>query len=1014
MMSKLCAIDSKKMVLSTFAALLLTFALEKYCAESIPTIYEANIVAIFVSESELQLSGESLQAAVVLGVEDANKRYPHIRFNLKLKNDSKTCFHNYAGVLAAEEYYKSQVTAFVGPACSKALEPVSRMASYWNVPVYTAGGIDMLFSLKNIFSTLTRVSFSIDQVTKFILHILMEFQWRHIAIFVDESEASETILRRSLSEIIKQADYEMFPIYKEFNSSQKPNYKQMLQDANKTARVFIILACGGTVRSILLAGYDLGMENGEYAFLSIELLKNQLYSKQFNWYKPNDKRNKEARKMYESLLIISIRVPVREEYQLFIKDMKEIAKKKFSAILESSSINPIVGSFYDCVLLYAYSLNKTLSEGENPKNGRALARQIWNSTFTGGNKLRLTGDISINENGDREADYTLNDMDPETGVMIPIATFFGSRQIYEKLDDREIHWPGNVGPPLDMPVCGFTGDSPDCMPLAMMSALNIILPVLVAVSVVGSMVGMFAYRRIMQEAKLADYWWKIEWSELDFFDASHMGSSLSFTKSHNRSTPTNISGRGSTAPFVANGLFALYKGQKVFVKTLEMTKIQITRAVLMELKVDMLANHAIKIDWMFTCSIITDITEGMVFLHGSKIEYHGHLKSENCVIDGRFVVKLSNYSLRELKKQIPRPEQEDPWSLLWTAPEHLRRREPSLHGSKKGDVYSYAIILQEVITRSLPFEPKDRCGRSVRFLSAEDIIDRIRMGTTPPYRPELAHDECPPDMLDLIKKCWEENPDDRPSFPEIKQKMKKITKGMSSKNFLDNLLNRMEQYANDLESLVEEKTQSLYDEKKKTDELLYQMIPKFVAEELKKGCHVKPEYYESVTIFFSDIVGFTALSAESTPLQVVDFLNDLYSCFDAIIENFDVYKVETIGDAYMVASGLPVRNGNEHAREIARLALKLLSAITDFKIRHKPNRKLKIRIGLHSGPCVAGVVGLKMPRYCLFGDTVNTASRMESTSEAMKIHASHQTKMILDSFGTFIIVPRGEIEVKVK
>ncbi|GBO44705.1 Atrial natriuretic peptide receptor 1, partial [Araneus ventricosus] len=124
-------------------------------------------------------------------------------------------------------------------------------------------------------------------------------------------------------------------------------------------------------------------------------------------------------------------------------------------------INPIVGSFYDCVLLYAYSLNKTLSEGGNPKNGRALARQIWNSTFPGG----LTGDISINENGDREADYTLNDLDPETGIMTPIATFFGSRQMYDKLDDHEIHWPGNVGPPLDVPICGFTGNAPECMPI---------------------------------------------------------------------------------------------------------------------------------------------------------------------------------------------------------------------------------------------------------------------------------------------------------------------------------------------------------------------------------------------------------------------------------------------------------------------------------------------------------------------------------------------------------------------
>uniref|UniRef100_A0A8C5X7D9 Guanylate cyclase domain-containing protein n=1 Tax=Malurus cyaneus samueli TaxID=2593467 RepID=A0A8C5X7D9_9PASS len=115
-------------------------------------------------------------------------------------------------------------------------------------------------------------------------------------------------------------------------------------------------------------------------------------------------------------------------------------------------------------------------------------------------------------------------------------------------------------------------------------------------------------------------------------------------------------------------------------------------------------------------------------------------------------------------------------------------------------------------------------------------------------------------------------------------------------------------------------------------------------------------------------------------MQVVEMLNNLYVCFDTRIESYDVYKVETIGDAYMVVSGLPERNGTKHAHEIAKMSLDLVAAVRQVLIPHMPTGRLELRAGIHTGPCVAGVVGYKMPRYCLFGDTVNTASRMESTS----------------------------------
>ncbi|PRD25350.1 UNVERIFIED_CONTAM: Npr2 [Trichonephila clavipes] len=201
-----------------------------------------------------------------------------------------------------------------------------------------------------------------------------------------------------------------------------------------------------------------------------------------------------------------------------------------------------------------------------------------------------------------------------------------------------------------------------------------------------------------------------------------------------------------------------------------------------------------------------------------------------------------------------------------------------------------------------------------------------------------------------MRACWAEEPEDRPDVSQIKAEMRILNRGQNGEvNIMDNLLMRMEQYAHNLESLVEQRTAAFMEEKKKSEELLYQVLPRSVAEQLKRGKAVEPEYFDNVTVFFSDVVGFTQMCSMSTPIEVVDFLNDLYTCFDAIINDFDVYKVETIGDAYMVVSGLPDRNGMRHAKEIARMSLALLKAVISFKIRHRQDDTVKLRIGIHSG-----------------------------------------------------------------
>ncbi|XP_070206578.1 uncharacterized protein [Littorina saxatilis] len=225
------------------------------------------------------------------------------------------------------------------------------------------------------------------------------------------------------------------------------------------------------------------------------------------------------------------------------------------------------------------------------------------------------------------------------------------------------------------------------------------------------------------------------------------------------------------------------------------------------------------------------------------------------------------------------------------------------------------------------------------------------------------------------------------------------------------MVSDIQRYANTLS----EQTRELNRERKRAEFLLYQMLPEAVATQLKQNKNVSAESYDDVTIFFSDVVGFTTISASCSPLEVVSLLNTLYSCFDARLEIYDVYKVETIGDAYMVSSGVPKRNGRRHVTEISTMALDLAHHVTHLEIPHLPGKTLHLRAGVNTGPVVAGVVGSKMPRYCLFGDTVNTASRMESTGEADKIQVSRGTyHAILSMDVDFTMEPRGFIEIKGK
>ncbi|XP_050335599.1 atrial natriuretic peptide receptor 1 isoform X2 [Bactrocera neohumeralis] len=958
------------------------------------------------------------------------------------------------------------LNAIFGLPCEYVLAPISRYAGAYSIPVVTTGGSASAFGKKaGNFPTLTRLHGTQgNNLGNAVFAIINEFNWTRTALIYESDNiddkgysvcffCSYVIHDKLGARSVMQQGFDR-------NTWNGTKITNMLKKLSKEVRIVIMCAEPENIRRIMLTAEELNMvDSGEYVFINIEMFSHASHIAWRPWYDKNDttENNERARKAYTAILTLTPKQPDDEAYTTVSNKIKTIATEKYNyTFQENEDVSSFVISFFDGVLLYAKALNDSIREDPTvltrPINGTDMVRRMWGRSFKG-----ITGNVTIDNNGDRISAYSLLDMNPHTGSFEIVADFIHNRLDF--VPGKEIHWAGGrKEPPPSTPICGYDGSLCPDNSLPGYAILSIILGVVVVLMTVGFF---FGYRHYKSEAEINSMTWKVSLSDLVCPDLGGRGIRGSFHSLVRHSSQLTLMSEdlrslcGDRQIFIPVGM---YRGCEVAIKAIENRQINLTRSLMLELKSmkdlqhdhlvkfygacldppkrfllteycpkgslqDILENEQFQLDWMIKLSLMHDIVRGMHFLHNSVIRSHGNLKSSNCVVDSRFVLKITDFGLHTLKRERPEAVENDVedcnshayWSkLFWTAPELLKignDRPPE--GTQKGDVYSFGIIVHEITTRQGPFY----LGKTEIEKSPKEIIQLVKAypeHISSPFRPYIDEHDGYLDINNLMIKCWAEDPLERPDFNALKSNIRRINKDNETGNIVDNLLKRMELYANNLEELVEERTQDYIEEKKKCEKLLYQLLPQSVAAQLISGQPVVAETFDQVTIYFSDIVGFTAISAESTPMQVVQFLNDLYTCFDSIVENFDVYKVETIGDAYMVVSGLPIRNGNQHAREIARLALALLGAVHKFRIHHRPQDQLKLRIGLHTGACVAGVVGLKMPRYCLFGDTVNTASRMESNGEALRIHISQNTKLALDEFGTFITTQRGYVPMKGK
>uniref|UniRef100_A0A7S3LHW5 guanylate cyclase n=1 Tax=Amphora coffeiformis TaxID=265554 RepID=A0A7S3LHW5_9STRA len=392
---------------------------------------------------------------------------------------------------------------------------------------------------------------------------------------------------------------------------------------------------------------------------------------------------------------------------------------------------------------------------------------------------------------------------------------------------------------------------------------------------------------------------------------------------------------------------------------------------------DLLRNETMALSGEIILQISRDVAQGLRFLHSSKPPLlHGDMKARNILVDSRFRAKLCDFGLATKKQNLITG------TPFWLAPEYLRGQTQY---TTYCDIYSVGIILYEIYSREDPYKGEDFRD------TLRKVCDR-RVNKRPGVPPT-----CPPKIVDLMKKCWNPDAVARPSARE-----------------LDTTL--LDMSIRDAEPLTTEE-QMVAREKRSKGDMLYELFPKHVADQLKAGQKVEPEQHDEVTVVFSDIVHFTDISRALTPMKVSQMLDRLYLAFDKVARKNSVFKVETIGDAYMGVTNLDKAQMDTHAKNAANFAIDLVNEASKIVIDEEDPSKgyINIRVGFHSGPVVSNVIGSLNPRYGLFGDTVNTSSRMESNSKANRILCSEASYKLLEEQAPEISVKkRGRIAVKGK
>ncbi|CAI2354919.1 unnamed protein product [Caenorhabditis sp. 36 PRJEB53466] len=784
------------------------------------------------------------------------------------------CSESKAAGLSSKLMMDANVSAIIGPTCNQAGLAVINLAGYYNTPVLTWGlTISSNFIDVGRYPTAITIVPVAKSIAAAIHEVMTQFGWdEFVYVFVEDEKCG--YFRDDLEQITANSNYTSLSRTIQIYDQSYANLYKQLEKLKTVSRIFTVCLpeAGDIKRRFMLAAYDLGMTSEEYVYLFAGP-KSTAYQQTsssgevvgiwVDWSDKPDGRDEEAKLAFMRTMVI-VATPVQgDKYAAFKKEVIERMKlPPYNCIEECSDKQyqeaaEYADQLHDTVYLYAIILNKTIEEQgiEQIANGSNIVTRGSGIEFEG-----MSGTVRMNGIGYRFPNMNLANLDSNATQRTVAFMDIDASSVnwtFAIVDERLI-WDAYSGvTPRTRPQCGYSGNS--CPVNFFVDYLYIVIIVAVIIVFCCAAAVIAAYLVIKarkdEELRLDDQW-MVPYAMLQSIskgkrESHHIHSSRSLQSNSTTTTgTTGVSSKSVFFPETETQGYFVYGNEPVLARKYQL-RVPIFKHDRAELRMlrsiehdnvnrfiglsidgpvymsfwrycsrgsikDVISKSSINMDGFFVYCLMKDIASGLQYIHNSPIRQHGSLTSDCCYINDRWQVKIGQYGL-SFMQSVEKPSED---ALLHTAPEVLR--DGLMSGTQPGDVYSFAIVCSELVGHCSAWNLENRKEEP------DEIIFMVKRGGRQPFRPSLdeADEDVNPAMLHLIRDCWDEEPKQRPNIDVVNKLMKNMNSGRSgSANLMDHVFSVLEKHASSLEDEVQERMKELVEEKKKSDILLYRMLP---------------------------------------------------------------------------------------------------------------------------------------------------------------------------------------------